>query len=98
MKTIVCYGDSNTWGFDPATQDRLPVTERWTGVLAQELGLSCYRTNSRSTTRVAQQYRRHFLDTAQIVVSSDLDEIHLEADQHRKLGLAVAARAREILQ
>lgn len=38
MKTIVCYGDSNTWGYDPVTMDRLPITQRWTGVLAQELG------------------------------------------------------------
>ena len=38
MKTIVCYGDSNTWGHNPATQDRFPIEQRWTGVLAQELG------------------------------------------------------------
>jgi lysophospholipase L1-like esterase len=38
MKTILCYGDSNTWGFNPVTQDRYPMTERWTGVLAQALG------------------------------------------------------------
>jgi lysophospholipase L1-like esterase len=208
MKTIVCYGDSNTWGFDPVTQDRFPITERWTGVLAQELGAG-FRVieeglNGRTTiwddpieewrngkayllpclwshkpidlitillgtndlkerfsvsaydiaagagvlvdiaqksgagpnggapqvllmappvvaqlthyaemfedaqakskkfaehyARVAQQYRCHFLDTAQIILSSDLDGIHWEADQHRKLGLAVAARVREILQ
>jgi len=38
MKTIVCYGDSNTWGFNPAAQDRFALEERWTGVLALELG------------------------------------------------------------
>ncbi len=38
MKVILCYGDSNTWGYDPVTQDRFPVEERWPGVLAQELG------------------------------------------------------------
>jgi len=31
------------------------------------------------------------------IVSSDLDGIHFELDEHRKLGRAVAARAREIL-
>jgi lysophospholipase L1-like esterase len=208
MKTIVCYGDSNTWGFNPVTQDRLPITERWTGVLAQELGAE-YRVieeglNGRTTIwddpieewrngktyllpclwshkpidlvtimlgtndlkerfsisaydiaagagvlvditlrsgagpnggapqvllmappvvakltdyaemfedaeakskkfaeyyqRVTKTYGCHFLDTAQIIVSSNLDGIHLEADQHRKLGLAVAARVREILK
>ncbi len=38
MKTIVCYGDSNMRGYDPVSQDQLPITLRWTGVLAQELG------------------------------------------------------------
>jgi lysophospholipase L1-like esterase len=208
MKTILCYGDSNTWGFNPVTQDRFSLEERWTGVLAQELGAG-YRVieeglNGRTTIwddpieewrngkayflpclwshkpidlvtimlgtndlkerfsvsaydiaaaagvlvdiaqrsgagpnggapqvllmappvvasltdyaemfedaeaksrkfaehyqRVARNYRCHFMDTAQIIVSSDLDGIHLEADQQHKLGLAVAARLREILQ
>jgi lysophospholipase L1-like esterase len=37
-KVILCYGDSNTWGYDPATQDRFPRDKRWTGVLRRELG------------------------------------------------------------
>jgi lysophospholipase L1-like esterase len=37
-KTILCYGDSNTWGYDPATQERLPRDQRWTGVLRRVLG------------------------------------------------------------
>jgi len=36
-KTILCYGDSNTWGYNPATQDRYARGERWTGVLRQAL-------------------------------------------------------------
>ena len=38
-----------------------------------------------------------FLDAGSVIVSSDLDGIHLEASQHRKLAEAVAAKAREIL-
>lgn len=38
MKTILCYGDSNTWGWNPADQDRYGRDERWPGVLKQELG------------------------------------------------------------
>ena len=38
MKTILCYGDSNTWGYDPATQTRYPRDVRWPGVLRKELG------------------------------------------------------------
>ena len=38
MRTILCYGDSNTWGYDPVTGERLGRGERWPGVLARELG------------------------------------------------------------
>lgn len=38
MRTILCYGDSNTWGFDPATRTRFAPDVRWTGVLADRLG------------------------------------------------------------
>ncbi len=207
MKTVLCYGDSNTWGFNPVTQDRFPITERWTGVLAHELGaeyriieeglngrttlwddpieewrngktylLPClwshkpidlvtlmlgtndlkerfsvsaydiaagagvlvdltlrsgagpnggspqvllmappvvarltdyaemFREAEAKSNKFSEHYRRvakqrgcHFLDTSQIIVSSDLDGIHLEVGEHHKLGLAVAARVRELL-
>lgn len=43
MKTVLCFGDSNTWGFIPesitaAYPARHPHDVRWTGVLARELG------------------------------------------------------------
>jgi len=38
MKTILCYGDSNTWGAIPDSDDRYPYDVRWTGVLQKELG------------------------------------------------------------
>ena len=38
MRRILCYGDSNTWGYDAAADDRFPEEVRWTGVLQQLLG------------------------------------------------------------
>jgi lysophospholipase L1-like esterase len=38
VHTILCYGDSNTHGADPATLDRFPRDVRWPGVLAAALG------------------------------------------------------------
>lgn len=35
--TIVCYGDSNTHGFDAATGTRMPRDVRWPGVLARAM-------------------------------------------------------------
>jgi lysophospholipase L1-like esterase len=38
MKRILCYGDSNTWGYNPVTQERFDKHERWTGQLSRVLG------------------------------------------------------------
>lgn len=45
MKSILCYGDSNTWGFMPwkerpavKADNRFPWEVRWTGRLEQQLG------------------------------------------------------------
>lgn len=60
MKTILCYGDSNTWGFVPCienyqsrTTKRYPYDVRWTGQLQHLLGSEYYVVeeglNSRTT-------------------------------------------------
>jgi lysophospholipase L1-like esterase len=41
-KTILCYGDSNTNGQIPASDDRFPANVRWTGVLQSALGDNSY--------------------------------------------------------
>lgn len=38
MKTVLCYGDSNTWGYEPELDERLPWKRRWTGILQERLG------------------------------------------------------------
>jgi lysophospholipase L1-like esterase len=38
MPVILAFGDSNTWGFDPATGARFPRAQRWPTVLQCELG------------------------------------------------------------
>ena len=40
MKHILCFGDSNTWGYIPASGARYDEHVRWTGVLADALGAS----------------------------------------------------------
>jgi lysophospholipase L1-like esterase len=207
MKTIVCYGDSNTWGYRPDTQTRYRRDERWTGVLRNTLGdeylvieeglngrttvwddpiegykngkeylIPCLETHkpldlviimlgtndlkgrfsvgafdiakgagvlvkivqkseagfdgnppkvllmapppiakltdfapvfegakpksdlfSQEYARVAQEIGCALLDTADVIVSSDIDGIHLDIDEHRKLGEAVAARVRQLV-
>lgn len=38
MKRIVCYGDSNTWGYDAKRGARFSESVRWTGLLQEMLG------------------------------------------------------------
>ena len=208
MRTILCYGDSNTWGSDPETGERFPEEVRWPGVLRRTLGegyhvieeglpgrttvwedpiegdhkdgraylrpcLESHRpvdlvtimlgTNDlkerfgSSASDIAQgaaslaemalrsgcgpdggapvvlivapppvgrltdmaqmfagsedksrgfsgHYRYfaersgyEFMDAAEVIVSSDVDGIHLDAGEHRKLGEAVAARIRGLM-
>jgi lysophospholipase L1-like esterase len=48
--------------------------------------------------RVAHERGCAFLDTGQVIVSSSLDGIHFEPEEHKKLGRAVAERVRGILE
>lgn len=38
MKNILCFGDSNTWGYTPGTARRYAPNQRWTGVMQAALG------------------------------------------------------------
>ena len=37
MKKILCFGDSNTFGFNPETGARFDKNSRWSGILASLL-------------------------------------------------------------
>ena len=37
MKTILCFGDSNTYGYHPETKKRYVETIRWTGRLQNQI-------------------------------------------------------------
>ena len=38
MRTLLCFGDSNTWGYDPVSGERLPRESRWPVRLQRVLG------------------------------------------------------------
>jgi lysophospholipase L1-like esterase len=207
MYEILCFGDSNTWGYSPEMGGRFPRDIRWTGVLQRTLGNGHYvieeGQGGRTTVRddpvegeknglaylgpcleshspidlvvlllgtndlkkrfsapasdiaggaarlvekilasragrggaapkilllappplakltglaemfedgteksrklgayyreVASRHNTAFLDTADIIHSSDIDGIHLEEDEHRKLGQTVARAVKSIL-
>ena len=43
MKQILCFGDSNTWGYDGESRKRLPWGVRWTSLLQEKLNQEEYR-------------------------------------------------------
>jgi len=75
MKNILCFGDSNTWGYVPGTGNRYPKQIRWTSLLQNLLGSTFYiieeGLNGRTTvlddpTRIAKNgltYLRPCLDS-----------------------------------
>ncbi len=207
MKRILCFGDSNTWGYNPATRERFDRDTRWPGVLRYSLGqgyeiieeglngrttvwddpiegykngydylIPCLETHrpldlviillgtndlkkrfslsafdiaegagvlikaiqkseagingaaphallispppvgkftdfremfegaEEKSRRFSEHYRRvagelgcYFLDSSNVIVSSDLDGIHLEKSEHEKLGRAAASKVKEII-
>lgn len=46
---------------------------------------------------IAAKYHCEFLDAGQYIISSDVDGIHLDAEQQQKLGQVVAEKVRAIL-
>lgn len=37
-RRIICFGDSNTWGYDAEKMERFPESVRWTSLLGEKLG------------------------------------------------------------
>jgi lysophospholipase L1-like esterase len=81
MKTILCFGDSNSWGFDADTYDpatgiakRMPYEARWPGIVQGILGLG-YRVlenalNARTLMR-EDPYFKHRLGLASLEEALD---------------------------
>lgn len=44
MQTILCFGDSNTYGLNPRDKSRFDYDTRWTGILDQKLRPFDFRT------------------------------------------------------
>lgn len=82
-KRILCFGDSNTWGFTPGLCVRMDENTRWTSLLQKRLGES-YRViecglNGRTTT----------FDDDVICCTNGLSVLPYELITHKPLDLLV---------
>ena len=57
---IICFGDSNTYGYDPRSflGDRYPAADRWVDILAKKLG--CDAVNAGMNGREIPRYPAKF--------------------------------------
>jgi lysophospholipase L1-like esterase len=69
----------------PILTPRGPIAAKFTGAAAKSAGLAdAYRD-------IAAELSCHFFDAGSVTPASAVDGIHLDADQHARLGRALAA-------
>ena len=83
MKNILCFGDSNTWGYEPLVARRYPADARWTGVLQRLLGdgFRVIEEGLNGRTNVTNEEGRP--------IRSGLDVLPVLLESHRPLDLVV---------
>ena len=84
MKNILCFGDSNTWGYEPLVARRYPADVRWTGVLQNSLGdgFRVIEEGLNGRTNVTNEEER--------LIRSGLDVLPVLLESHRPLHLVVS--------
>ena len=83
MKTVLCFGDSNTWGYSPLDGSRHPHDVRWTGVLQRSLGdgFRVIEEGLNGRTNATNEEERP--------IRSGLDVLPILLESHRPLDLVV---------
>jgi lysophospholipase L1-like esterase len=81
MKNILCFGDSNTWGYSPGDGTRYPLDIRWTGVLQQSLG------NDYRIIEEGLNGRTTFINEDERPFRSGSDVLPIILESHRPLDL-----------
>lgn len=83
MKTVLCFGDTNTWGVNPVDESRLEFEKRWTGILTEEL---------RGEARVIEEGqcgRTTVCDDPVDLYKNGLDYLMPCLDSHRPIDVVV---------
>jgi len=85
---VLCYGDSNTYGFDPRSYfgDRFSAKNRWVDILMEKTGWDIVNdgVNGRCIPRSALSFSQHFdliiimLGTNDLLQGSSLSEIAMK--------------------
>ena len=85
MKKILCYGDSNTFGFNPENGKRLDENSRWSGILKSELkNFEIIEQGLNNRTAVVENFNAIEYDASRHLPKI-LDVLKLEARQRKGL-------------
>ena len=91
-KRILCFGDSNTWGYTPVTGERYDRHTRWPGVLQDKLGDGWIVLESGLNGRTSVFTDPYYS------FRSGLDAIGFELLEHTPLDLVILALGTNDLQ
>ena len=102
MKSILCFGDSNTWGCVPLTGTQpllvCPAPVGRLDLFAEEFAGAVERSRdlARHYAAVADARSCAFVDAGAHVRSSDTDGIHLDVPAHERLGVVIAQQVQRL--
>lgn len=88
MKSILCFGDSNTFGTNPSGGPFYGFSVD-AAAASRQLASLCHVH--------AKAHGWLYLDASSVAGPSDLDQLHMEADGHRALAEAVEIIIRKYL-
>ena len=85
MKRILCFGDSNTWGYVPLSpSERFPDEVRWTGVLQSALGAGYRVTEEGQNGRTTV-----FDDPYETICKNGSKHLPVILESHKPLDLVI---------
>ncbi|MDO6764133.1 GDSL-type esterase/lipase family protein [Agarivorans sp. 1_MG-2023] len=77
INKVLCFGDSNTWGYSPITGQRLPADSRWPGLMATLLG------EDYKIIEAGQPGRTTYPNSPDFGLSSGIEALLQEASKHQ---------------
>ncbi len=92
MKKIICYGDSNTFGYNPKDSSRYSSDIRWTGLLSDKLGVEFCVVEEGCNNRTG------FVPSADGLVQSGRDYLKTCLDKHKDADVFILALGTNDLQ
>ncbi len=92
MKKVVCYGDSNTFGFNPTDGSRYDSNTRWTGILAKRLG------DDFEVIEEGMNNRTGFFKSPDGFIQSGQEYLPILVEKHKPIDIFILALGTNDLQ